>query len=272
MGILKTIGSTIKQVATGISQAISGTSSKTIQTPLISKTEKAVQPYVSGFKTAIVAVPATKAAELPGVVAKAATAAKAVGAAIATGAKELVKRRPVATAAVAVAGAGYIANNPTQAAKDISSGGNKLIAGLYNVGGNISQFRSDPTFMNLKNIYAENPVITTAGTVGIFGVAGLAASKLAQTYGVKDSLTTSNTSGLPTEKIDQGKIIPTTTTMSSAVPITPETQIVGKPASSGSLKRYKSKSKRESLNQSVRVNIFNQSRVQSVKYLNTRHY
>jgi len=61
-------------------------------------------------------------------------------------------------------------------------------------------------------------------------------------------------------------------TLYSDIPITPETQIAGKAASTAITKRKHYVAKKQVSNQSVRVNIFNQSSLKSTKYLNARVY
>jgi len=267
MALLSKVISGAKQIAKGVSQAISGTSSKTIQTPLIQKTEKVVSPYVQGFKSAIVAIPATKALELPGVVAKVATGVKAIAGAVGTGIKTTVKANPIKSTAIGLAGAGYVASNPVGATKDIAKGTSSLASGLVNVGGNIREFQDNPTAQNAKNIFNENPLIVsgalaTAGAVGYYGlktVQGFSSLNDVAPNSIATLPTMNNLLPSPKDKVVTGedKILPT---QADNIPITPATQIVGKSATSSVTKRHKTSKKPVNHSQSMRIIINNQSK------------
>jgi len=149
-------------------------------TPTSGKQEKS---WFTNLKQAVgaasIAVPVVKATELPSLVAKGITLAKGAVGAIATGAKTTIQANPIKSTAIGIAGAGYVASNPYGAVKDVATGTNKLVGGLYNVGGNIRELQDNPTLANASKVFTENPLIVTAGAVsaGALGYYGLKAAQ-----------------------------------------------------------------------------------------------
>ncbi len=226
---------------------------------------------IGGAKLAAVAIPTTKAAELPGAAAKAITAAKGIGSAVFTSAKSYAKANPLKTSVVGAVGAGYIIQNPTQAYRDISSTINNAPQDLVNFGGNLSKIRSDPSLQNIATTFKENPVISSGVIAGAGLLIGRGVGIVTDVINTKDNKPNVIENVLPSSEYIKETAVNTNT----QPPITPETQVMGKPATSNTkqLRKYSSKSRRVSpQSNTLRVQIFNQSKIQSVKYLNARRY
>lgn len=154
-----------------------------------------------------------------------------------------------------------------------------LPSSLSSFGSNIGAFTADPSLGSAAQIFKDDPLISSAviGAAAIIGgkTVGTLANTLAMTKNTaatNKAIDAMNTGVLPAD-LGSGAVLSTASTGSETMPITPETQIVGKSAGSSGVKRYKSKPKSAgSLSQSVKLNIFNQSKIQSVKYLNRRAF
>lgn len=281
MGLLSNIGTAIK---TGVLHSIDQVFGYSQPADLNNQTGKQVLVQGSGlpnlkagFESAVIAVPATKALELPGVAAKLATGAKAAVGAVATSLKGVVKNNPIKSIVIGTAAAGYVASNPQQAVSDAYTGVNKLIPDLYNVGSNISQFRADPTIANAKTTLLDNPLIVGGGlavlglgvTKAVVGATGVFNGINQGEYTPKPQVET--IIPVPENVVPKTDVVKETPTNNGQIiPVTPETQVLGTPA--GNTTVTKKKTSKKSVLPSININIVNQSRLQSVKYLNARYY
>jgi hypothetical protein len=263
MGILKSVGSVLSKAA----DFVFGTSSGSKLGQVVAGS--GLKNLKEGTKSALVAVPITKAAELPGVAAKAITAGKGVLTSVATSLKTTIKANPLKSSIIGTLGVAYIAKDPIQGTKDITQGVGNFYSGIYNVGGNLQEFRADPSIENLTKIFEENPLISTAAAVTTLGGVGLAASRIAG--GLQSGIgegyidTSTQFDGAapeknipPTDKLLKETPMQTTQTGTSAVPITPETQVIGKAASSITKKRISRSMKKKTISINNRISILNQ--------------
>ena len=231
-----------------------GTTSKTVAATVI-----------VGTAAALIAAPSliTKAG---GIKQAAATVVKAVIPKSTTG--------KVISAFAAPAVVGAVVGNP----KIIT----KTAGGIINLESNIYELLKDPSLENAKTLVTENPVIvgglaaaglivTGGGIATIASIANTAAVKesteatkeavedilLTETSKEKETQLPIITPGLPPA------VLPTDKNKgASLVPITPETQVLGKAAKSPGVTRSKSSKRapRSSNNQNLRVNIYNQTK------------
>lgn len=162
-------------------------------------------------------------------------------------------------AVVAPAVIGQITSSP--------KGVTRAAGGIANFEANVYKIGKDPTLENVKETFKENPIIATtvaglgAAAVGT-GVSGIVATAL-NTKAVKEN-TQSMIGGTPSSAASQ--LIPYTSqpdiseSPASSVPLTPETQVMGKevksPGNSGIRRRSAPKKKETATN--VRVNVLNQ--------------
>jgi len=163
--------------------------------PITPTSGRAEKTWVTQTKQAIgsasVAIPLTKATELPGVVAKVVTASKGAVGAVASSVGNVVKANPIKSAVGGLVGAGYVANTGVkQSASDIAKGGGALV----NFGGNLGEIRKNPTWSNVLTTAKENPVIS-AGVVGLAGY-GLTKGGLYAYDTLKDKTTDTFTGGM----------------------------------------------------------------------------
>ena len=146
---------------------------------------------------------------------------------------------------------------------------------------NVAQFIDDPSTETGIKILEDNPVLSGA----LIGLGALSAGKglisattsLLNTSAIREQTNTikgSKGSGVKILNTDGTLPAPQNdssykkglTPLSSAVPITPQTQVLGKPAGTKSLSKYRKTIKKPTnYNQTMKVNIFNQS-----KHLYTR--
>jgi hypothetical protein len=160
----------------------------------------------------------------------------------------------------------------------------ELPKNLSSFGSNIGTFSANPSIDNALQIAKDNPIIS-GGVIAATGIiAGKGVTGILNTIAVKENTAATNkilenmnttqpiSNILPSNNNNLPAILPTSTTGTQNKPITPETQIIPKSASSTSIKKYRKETKKIPQTQSLRVNIYNQSRMQSVKYLNVRNY
>ena len=195
----------------------------------------------------------------------------------------------LSTTAKVLTGAGVIASIPAIVNNP------KLVSSAFNAPSNISQFSgnigtftANPTLQNVGNIFSENPFLSGVAVAGAGLLIGKSVSGIANTIAIAKNTAATNKAIDTMTGTTLTNIIPessknllvtqkeeTAMATNRAVPITPETQIIGKPANT-SVTTYKHKKtntvSKNGNNQVLRVNIFNQSKLQNVKYLNTKHY
>jgi len=211
-----------------------------------------LQNLSAGLKTAAVAVPLTKAAEIPGLAAKAVVAAKGVAASVGSSIGNYVKSNPIKSIAGGAVVTGAVVANP----KIATSAPSKTIEGLYNTGYNIGQFTKNPTTDSFGKIYADNPIIagglTAAGLYTVGKGAGAIGASLLNTGAIKEQ-TDALKSSTPTNMLmPAGTTTPQSTSTSvpalAAYP-SPETGLTSyQIKSDNAVKKYKPRKKTQNLN------------------------
>ncbi len=275
MGLLSNIGSSIKQVYTGISQAISGQNAKTVQTPLITKTEKVAGPYVQAVKDVATVTAFTKVAQVPTIIKAVTTATSTAAKAIAKSASTYASTNPIKTIAGGIFTGGVLleTQKPLETAVQIP---NLIAEGGKATGKSIEEGSIKP----LIDFGQSNPEAVLIGGVlasyGLIkGTKGLIGAKIVSDIISPDESTggfspapTNFLPSLPTipapkEKDVLPKDLPKEKEIKTneIVPMTPETQIIGKETKSltTARKRYKTTKKVGNM-QSIRLNIYNQSK------------
>jgi len=199
-------------------------------------------------------------------VAAVAIAPKAAIAAVSTAFKALPTSGKVATVAALPVAASVVVTKPSSV-KSVA----QLPSSVTKFASNVATFTDEPSIANAKQIASENPIITAALGAGVAYVAGkgvvgaaTALSTMANTQAIKEStqatesiLTTITQPGLISE------LQPAVDT--SLVPLTPATQVMGvETKATGVLtkkrKKRKATGRTPSLNQRMRVNIYNQTK------------
>lgn len=191
-------------------------------------------------------------------------AAKAGFQALSTGGK-------LATVAAAPVVASVVLTNP-QVVGDVA----QAPRSAANFAANASEFINNPSLEKAKETFKENPVITGAIGAGVALVAGGAvgaavnyANTRANTKAVKDNTRAlSGDAAVPTGAVQSYAVTPNDG-ISTTAPVLPVTQAISTSRSSGLRKRRKSKQIQQ-VRQSVRVNVVNNSRIQS--YIKKRSY
>lgn len=161
---------------------------------------------------------------------------------------------------------GAVAENPVKAAKAAG----KTATGLVNFGGNVASFAEDPSLQGAKDIFKENPVITTllggAGVLAVGGGLGLAANTAATFLNTQATNQDTNQGLLGSSDAD---FLPPVTSQQmvagSQVPVTAETQNLSTGSSS---RRKKSKKVVEPMKINNRVQVV----IQNKNYINPRSY
>jgi hypothetical protein len=292
MGFLSIISNTVNKVALAILpnptnivkniQAFPTNISNTFQTIKAAVTGQGVQantpyPTVNKILSTAASNPFTTAA-----VGTVAVIPKVAATSIISGVKALPPSVKVALAVSTPVFIGAAVSNPKIV-------GNVLTApsSLSSFGSNVGTFAASPSVDTGLQVFKDNPIISTAviGAAGL--IVGKGATGILNTIALRENTAATNkvlenmetltpnvpiNSVLPTQNGSMPATIPASKGVTT-VPLTPETQVLGKPISTTSIKRYKGKKiQAKPQSQSVRVNIFNQSRLQSVKYLNMRRY
>jgi hypothetical protein len=167
------------------------------------------------------------------------------------------------TTQIAVVGSGLVAGGALSTSKKTRQAVVDTPSNLVNFGENIGEFVENPSLEKAKDIITENPLIAAgAGLIGAaaLGKAGTIATSLINTSAIKEQ------TSILKENAALPAVIPTTNNGFSPLPVTPSTQVLT--AGSTSVKKYKRKVKESPRQtQSLRVNIYNQSKV-----LNSRVY
>jgi len=133
--------------------------------------------------------------------------------------------------------------------------------------GNVYKTIVTPTTENLQSIYKDNPLIASLATAGAAYVVGKSVTGALVANKIASDKLPEVTTVLPKETTTTGSIIPSSTS-SALVPITPETQIIGKSATSITKTRNKQKKKTNTPISRINVNVINGSRLfKSVKYI-----
>lgn len=186
----------------------------------------------------------------------------------------------VGTAAV-ITTAGAVSKNPkiaTKAAAKVA----EAPSNLFNYGQNIGELTKNPSLENLKTVASENPylsalTVAAGGYVVGKGLSSAASGLMSYASTQKLENAAENLKDVAEQAIGDGvSYLPTTTKMSSesqiipvtadknisTVPLTPATQVVGKSVSTTTKKRKRAPRSHtgRSQSQSLRVNIFNQSK------------
>jgi hypothetical protein len=273
-------------IATGIK---SGTIYATTPSASVNKALETVanHPYVTAGVIAVAAAPAAAVA-----------AAKVVGATV-------VKAVSSASPAVKIA---TVVGTPVAAGVLISSskareGVLDAPSALVQVGTNVGKLIENPSWEGLVDIYKQNPVAAPAVTAAAVGLIGAAAAGAALTIG-NITATKANTKSIneatnelmkqavaagdiksarelqdalyklnfPQEAAKVPAVIPTKTSAASSVPITPELGAVTKAAGTKAATKYKRRTTASTGNQSMRVNIFNQTKAIYSRGSFGRHY
>lgn len=213
------------------------------------------------------------------IIAGAAIGAGAITLAVAPGlvvgaAKSLIPKSPIGKIALGttglLAGGAFIAQP-----KLVSSAVVKTPSSIVNVGGNVANLISDPSIKNATNIFTENPIVASglavAGLVATGALTGGVVSTLLNTSAIKENTaaTLSNFSSSNNIPVEYATI---SGTSGSNVPLTPETQVLGKAVTSSSTRSVVKRKKQvpQMIKQSVKVNVLtaNQSRIKMRSYLN----
>lgn len=251
--------------------AVSNVSSKLKSTFLPSESvaaERRLKTFGSTSKAKAAAVITTTAAAAIAapVLATSAAARTAVKTAAVSVAKK-VAAKPVLSLKIGAAGV-FGAGLLSQTSKPLKTL-TKAPEATFDLGSAIGKSIEDRTVSPLLQYGKEHPiasgVIGAAAGYGLLkGAAGVvAASKVIGSEADKAQNIIYETAE------GQLQTIPTTTTGSTPVPITPETQIIGKAAGTRSVSTYRRKAKAQPFINRINIQLINQSRlIKSVKYLN----
>lgn len=231
----------------------------------------------TGNKTAdkVLSAAASNPYATAAVVATLAAPAAALGTAKAIGSAATASTTgKIATVAAVPVAVGFVVSSPKKTTKAIAT----APAALSNFGANVGEFVEQPSIEKAKDIVAENPIISAgllaAGAVAAGKLATGAATSIANTLAVQKNTKVAEklletTATTPTYVSDvlaaeSNQLIPLSSNKSvSAVPLTPETQVIGKAVTTKSVaKRKRTPLKRYNggQRQSLRVNIFNQTK------------
>jgi len=165
----------------------------------------------------------------------------------------------VATAVGIPIAAGLIVNDPTRITK--------APAAVLNFQGNLYEAAKNPSIQNFKDLVVENPVLAIGSTALLTGAAAAGTAAIIDAVRDKDvdvDIPEVKFSDIPyappVQNLPAFEASPSSATKAgSPIPITPETQIIGKSASSGVARRKKAKKKSVSSTPSVRVQLLNQN-------------
>lgn len=196
-------------------------------------------------------------------------AASAAGKLGVSGAVSLVTAAPKTAALTTIVAPAVVSAAATTGLKKSAS----IVADIPKDTSNFaSNLVSISSLEDVKDLAKENPVLTGAVIAGAAYVAGKgvtsAVSGIANTIATKE-----NTKAIKETSIAATTILPTSQSLSS-VPLTPQTQVLGKEVGSSRVsKRITSpKGKTSSNSNSLRVNIYNQSRLQNTKFIKLNRY
>jgi len=272
----------------GAVSAIKSTVSKAVSTvasvvknpaPAVIKAPATVSKAVTTTNTAIVKATPTIAAAGATLISPSSVMKAIVGTA------KVAAKNPVATGAAVIVVPTVLKSSTAK--ETLIQGGLNLPTSINNYTTNLAKTIDNPTKENFLETGRENPFLL--GGTALLGGAVLGKSVLTLTNFVSNYSNTAaikentdvmketlknapevilKTDDKPAKTTDLPKpinttpaVLPTTSTNTSPVPITPETQVLGKPAGSSSIKRYaRARTIQKPNIQSVRVNIFNQTK------------
>lgn len=203
--------------------------------------------------TAIVAASAVAIAAAPAAIGVAArsTIGNALVSAGSTVGKTIVSTavsHPIATAAAVTVGAPVLAGVVVSNPKIVT----QLPGEAYDTGTKLGKF------------IKENPkTAVVIGAAGLIGGAIAAAEIAGNDTNVK--VIGDSRSAIPSTPIKDNAVIPSSD-LQEVIPLTPPRQIIGSTTTTG-IKKYKKRNTVKPQSQSVRVNIFNQSRLNNAKYI-----
>jgi len=278
MGILSKAVSAVKSVASKVVTAV-----KAADVKLGGGTDTLSRQLTAGAKTAVVATGITTAAKAPIVATTAAKAVKTAATAVATKTTSYAAANPIKTTAAAIFTSGYVTQRGVSGTtSDINKAATLGFSSIENVGENVAEFVSDPSLSTAKNIFTENPLL-------VGGAAALAGGALVKTIApaVSGLIATSsieNALDTATAKVEQVQtpalLLPkdaeklatlrTDETGSAVQPLTPATQVLGKPVSTSVYRRRAAlKKKDQQIRVSNRISILNYPKfIRSEKYIN----
>lgn len=280
MGLLSSIGSGLKSAVKAVDKALvsAGTTIKQNEQRAIETVKAAVTGQGVQSNTGVKVVDK--------VLSTVASNPFAVAAVVATAKVPSALKTNIGTVATTVVATPIISNvivsNPQGTSRAVGNvlGGTK---DLSNYGTNLGVLTKDPSLDNATKLFKENPFLTTA-TVGAVGyVAGKGVTNLFSSF-LNTAATNANTDAInnsvnppapvvmpddsggkkpPKKTKDDTPVVqPDTPVGGSPIPLTPATQVVGRSVSTTSThKRHVKTVTPNRSTQSLRVNIYNQSKV-----------
>jgi len=186
---------------------------------------------------ALAAAPAAAALGVRGVAAKAGSAF--------LGARLPVKAAVVLGAPIA---AGALLNEPKVATR--------TVGGVLNLQSNLFQAAKEPSFQNIKDVFTENPVLT--GVLGAVAL-GAVAAPIAATVAARGRSESRSRDEFQV-RTQEMMVLPSPppSSLPEAMPVTPETQVLGREAGGGAVTRRRKPAKKITPNRmTVRVNVLN---------------
>ena len=164
----------------------------------------------------------------------------------------------VATAVGLPIAAGLVVNDPTRITK--------APAAVLNFQGNLYEVAKSPSIQNFKDLIVENPILAVGSTALLTGAAAAGTAGIIDAVRGRDvdvdipEIKVSDIPFSPTQNFPPFEASPSSATKGgSPIPVTPETQVIGRAASSGVAKRKKAKKRPVSSTPSVRVQLLNQN-------------
>lgn len=180
--------------------------------------------------------------------------ASAVASAVGSRLASLTVPQAIGLAVAAPIAAGAIISEP----KTVT----RTAGGVTNFEGNLYNLGKDPSIDNIKQTFKENPIIASgvaaAGALAVgTGVSGVVATVL-NTKAVKEN-TEASLGGGPLGLLpDNSSTTPQPDSGGSMVPLTPETQVLGREVKTATVMRKRKASKKRQSATNVRVNVLNQ--------------
>jgi len=196
-------------------------------------------------------------------------AASAAGKLGVSGAVSLVTAAPKTAALTTIVAPAVVSAAATTGLKKSAS----IVADIPKDTSNFaSNLVSISSLEDVKDLAKENPILTGATVAGVAAITGKgivsAVSGIANTIATKE-----NTQAIKESAVTATSILPTSQSLSN-VPLTPQTQVLGKEVGSSRVSRRSTspKGKVSSTSNSLRVNIYNQSRLQNTKFIKSSRY
>lgn len=278
MAILSTLKSAANKVVSAAKSVVSAAKSTFLPSEKVaaerrtavfgSESKAKAGAIIVGSAAAAIAAPAVITS---GVIGK---TASAVASKVATSFAQSSLKTQAAVVGGGLIATGAVLRQPKETAKAVS----KAPGALLNFGGNLADFAVDPSVKNAQSIWLENPLISTA-TIGLTAAAvgGAVTSAVSgaltqsaireQTEATLEVVDTLKNQYIPSAlAYDVTELPPSVLTgddKTSLVPITPETQVIGKAAKSAATKkrrRLTSQPRGSTQRQSLRLNIYNQGK------------